>query len=237
MPPSCTAGSDLADPAVTNPAAAQNRGMPNHVSTGSGPGPIAPDGCAVDVYARLPAEPDLDLIDAALPRRATVLDLGCGTGRLAVPLARRGHQVLGVDESAEMLARIDPSLPGLSPPPALRTVQARIQDLDGGPTDPIGERFDAVLLASHLINSAEPGLAPSLLRACRQHVAPGGRVLIQWHPPEWFDRLTTGAAERISARRRGPIRRRRVDLAAPIRGIAAVRAGVGGAARPARAGP
>ncbi len=57
--------------------------------------------------------PNVDLIDAALRPRAAVLDLGCGTGRLAIPLTRRGHPVLGVDESAEMLDRIGPGIPGL----------------------------------------------------------------------------------------------------------------------------
>lgn len=36
------------------------------------------------------------------PRR--VIDLGCGTGNIAIPLAKRGYQVIGVDLSAEMLA-------------------------------------------------------------------------------------------------------------------------------------
>src|SRR5947209_19234510 len=34
-----------------------------------------------------------------------VLDLGCGTGNHAVPLAERGYQVVGVDRSEDMLAR------------------------------------------------------------------------------------------------------------------------------------
>jgi Methyltransferase domain len=35
-----------------------------------------------------------------------VLDLGCGTGRLAEPLARLGHPVTGVDNSPQMLAAL-----------------------------------------------------------------------------------------------------------------------------------
>src|SRR5437879_12010831 len=37
--------------------------------------------------------------------RATVLELGCGTGRVLLPLARAGHDVSGIDASAAMLAR------------------------------------------------------------------------------------------------------------------------------------
>ncbi len=36
---------------------------------------------------------------------ATILELGCGTGRLALPLLKAGHYVVGVDNSPEMLAR------------------------------------------------------------------------------------------------------------------------------------
>jgi len=34
-----------------------------------------------------------------------LLELGCGTGRISLPLARAGHQVIGVDRSAPMLRR------------------------------------------------------------------------------------------------------------------------------------
>ena len=41
----------------------------------------------------------------AAAREGPVLELGCGTGRIAVPVARAGARVIGVDRSAEMLAR------------------------------------------------------------------------------------------------------------------------------------
>lgn len=50
-----------------------------------------------------PAAVDL-LVDAlGLPRSSTVLDLGCGTGQLTVPLAGRYDRVIGVDPSPDML--------------------------------------------------------------------------------------------------------------------------------------
>jgi hypothetical protein len=66
------------------------------------------------------------------------------------------------------------------------TVQARIQELD------LGRRFDAVLLASFLVNVADDGLRGRFLRACRAHVRDGGCVLIERHPPAWFDEATEG---------------------------------------------
>src|SRR5918997_4568228 len=44
-------------------------------------------------------------------RRLPILELAVGTGRLAIPLARRGHEVTGIDISPDMLAvlaRSDP---------------------------------------------------------------------------------------------------------------------------------
>jgi SAM-dependent methyltransferase len=43
-------------------------------------------------------------VEEYCPRPGRLLDLGCGTGRLLVPFARRGYRLLGVDLSAEMLA-------------------------------------------------------------------------------------------------------------------------------------
>lgn len=47
---------------------------------------------------------DLDFIEAHLgERKQTIIELACGTGRLAIPLARQGHLVYGVDIHAGML--------------------------------------------------------------------------------------------------------------------------------------
>ena len=41
----------------------------------------------------------------ALESRGPVLELGCGTGRISLPLARAGAELVGIDRSAQMLAR------------------------------------------------------------------------------------------------------------------------------------
>ena len=43
-------------------------------------------------------------VDEALAAGGEVVELGVGTGRIAIPTALAGVQVLGVDSSAEMLA-------------------------------------------------------------------------------------------------------------------------------------
>jgi SAM-dependent methyltransferase len=136
----------------------------------------APDGSPVEVFARLGAGSSPELISAALPPRAPILDLGCGAGRLADPLSRRGHAVTAVDQSAEMLARVQ----------LARPVQARIEDLH------LGERFAGVLLSSYLVNLPQAALRRSFLETCVRHLLPGGRVFIQRLDPPRARRLGPG---------------------------------------------
>lgn len=61
-------------------------------------------------------ELDLPFIDAILEKlpRGIAVDTGCGTGRLARRMAARGHQVLGVDTSVEMLQKAREEVPGIA---------------------------------------------------------------------------------------------------------------------------
>jgi SAM-dependent methyltransferase len=139
---------------------------------GTGPGVITPDGCAVEFYARLPAGREPGVVHAAAGDGASILELGCGAGRVTHPLIGLGHAVTAVDESPEMLARVR----------GAETVCARIEDLDLG-----DRRFGAVLLCSHLLDAPFDSLVRAWLATCRRHVAPDGCVLIEHHPPAWFD--------------------------------------------------
>jgi 2-polyprenyl-3-methyl-5-hydroxy-6-metoxy-1,4-benzoquinol methylase len=131
---------------------------------------ITPDGCAVDFYARLTAMGEPEIVHDAIRPGASILELGCGTGRITHRLVALGHPVVAVDESPEMLAHVRDAGP----------VCARIEDLA------LGRRFDAVLLASHLINTDDIPARTALLAACRRHVADDGAVIIQQHAPAWF---------------------------------------------------
>ncbi|MFC9224047.1 class I SAM-dependent methyltransferase [Streptomyces hygroscopicus] len=130
---------------------------------GTGPGAIAPDGCAVEVLSRLPHGDEPDILAAAIPAGASLLDLGSGVGRITHPLLERGFKVTAVDESPEMLDRIR----------GARTVCSPIETLD------LDEKFDAVLLASFLVHAGDDEVLRGLLRTCSRHVADEGCVLIQ----------------------------------------------------------
>jgi SAM-dependent methyltransferase len=138
-------------------------------SQGTGPGVITPDGCAVDFYALMPDFGESAIVHEAAGAGASILELGCGAGRVTHPLVALGHLVVAVDESPEMLAHVR----------GAETVCARIQDLS------LGRRFGVVLLASHLIN-ADDQTRRTFLEVCRRHVADDGCVIIQQHSPEWF---------------------------------------------------
>jgi SAM-dependent methyltransferase len=166
---------------------------------GTGPGAITPDGCSVELYALLPAMGEPEVVHAAVPAEASILELGAGAGRVTHRLVGLGHPVVAVDESAEMLARIR----------GVETVRARIQDLD------LRRRFDVVLLGSFLVNTPDRGLRRRFLSACREHVRDDGCVLVQRHEPTWFDEAAEG--ERTS----GGITFRLRDVTRPGPGLLA----------------
>jgi ubiquinone/menaquinone biosynthesis C-methylase UbiE len=129
----------------------------------------APDGSPVEAFAVLPPGPAPDLLDAALPPSATVLDLGGGAGRIAHALTARGHRVTVVDQCQAMLDHVDP---------ALERHLADIEELD------LGRTFDAVVLASFLVNTPHEHQRAEFLATCRRHVGDGGTVYLQRLDPE-----------------------------------------------------
>ena len=97
-----------------------------------------------------------------------VLDAGCGTGRVAVELARRGHDVVGVDLDPSMLAvaRRDA--------PRCHWVQADLADLD--PAD-LGEPFDLVVCAGNVVPLLAAGTEAASVRHMAGALRPGGRLV------------------------------------------------------------
>jgi len=142
---------------------------------------VAPDGSPIEVYLRIPAGEAPALIHSAIPDEATILDLGCGTGRIGGELVRLGHAVTGVDQSSEMLAHARQR--------GLQVIQGDIESLD------LGLTFDAVILASHLVNIADAGLRRGFLMACRRHVRDAGVVLVERHPAEWVRSASRSVAQ------------------------------------------
>lgn len=113
---------------------------------------------------------EADLVSALLDSygygpRAAVLDAGCGTGRVAVELDRRGIDVVGVDLDPQMLAEAESKAPGL------RWIQADLCTLD------LQRRFDLVVMAGNVMIFLEPGTEPTVAANMARHLAPGGLLL------------------------------------------------------------
>jgi SAM-dependent methyltransferase len=106
---------------------------------------------------------EADLVMSLEPR--SVLDAGCGTGRVAIELARRGVEVVGVDVDASMLGV------GRRRAPSLEWVEADLSALA------LGRVFDVVVLAGNVPLFCPPERRAALVQACAAHVAPAGSMV------------------------------------------------------------
>ena len=111
------------------------------------------------------------LVDVLAPRRARLLDAGCGPGRHGAHLARLGHTVVGVDVDPQLIAAAREDHPGAT------WLVADLAELDlaalGEP-----EPFDGVLVAGNVMDFvAEPYRAQVVMRLA-EALRPGGFVLL-----------------------------------------------------------
>ena len=96
-----------------------------------------------------------------------VLEFACGTGRLTIPLAADGHDVVGLDSSACMLRRARAKAAEAGIPVSL--MHGDMRDFD------LGQRFALVIVScnslAHLTGNDD---LLSCFRAVERHLAPGG---------------------------------------------------------------
>ncbi|MER6180102.1 class I SAM-dependent methyltransferase [Streptomyces sp. NPDC001652] len=124
--------------------------------------------------------PAVDLLAELTPPRGRILELGVGTGRIALPLAQRGYQVLGLDASEAMLSQLKKADPE-------GTVEGVLGDFTQTHT---GREFD---LVSVMINTFFFAVTQeqqlSALRLVREQLAPGGRFLLEAFDPASYHNL------------------------------------------------
>jgi SAM-dependent methyltransferase len=108
---------------------------------------------------------------------SAVLDAGCGTGRVAIELARRGIEVVGVDVDASMIA-------------TARRLAPDLTWVDGDLSDPsfdLGRRFDLVVMAGNVPLFTPEGSQPGLVAGCARHLSAGGQLVAGFQLDRGYD--------------------------------------------------
>jgi len=117
--------------------------------------------------------------ELAVARGGEVLDLGCGTGRVALHLARRGHRVIGVDHDAALLTALDGRAEGL----AVQTIEADVREFALDRQVPLAL---APMQTLQLLESPDDRAA--CLRRVAAALSPGGcfaaAILEEMPPPD-----------------------------------------------------
>jgi SAM-dependent methyltransferase len=124
------------------------------------------------------------LAAAAQARGQAVLEIGCGTGRIALRLAQAGVQVVGLDKSPEMLAVAQAKSGDLL---TLRWVQADMRDFD------LQAHFGLIILPGHVFqHMLTPDAQVAALTCIRRHLAAGGVLVVHLDHQEldWLGALT-----------------------------------------------
>ncbi|MGI8482783.1 MAG: class I SAM-dependent methyltransferase [Thermomicrobiales bacterium] len=104
-----------------------------------------------------------------------VLEMGCGSGRLLLPIAEAGHAITGLDSSSEMLDRARKRIASQANPIAITLHQGAMQDAVDAPGGPFGLVLFSLNALMHLESAADQR---SALEAARKSLRPGGYVII-----------------------------------------------------------
>jgi SAM-dependent methyltransferase len=108
----------------------------------------------------------------------TIVDLGCGTGSHALPLARRGYEVVGIDRSREMLTRAqEKAIQQKQSNATFHAGDIRSANLD--------RTFDAALMMFAVLGyQLENRAVIDALKTARRHMSPGGILIFDvWYGP------------------------------------------------------
>jgi SAM-dependent methyltransferase len=98
-------------------------------------------------------------------RPNTVLDAGCGTGRVAIELARRGCRVVGLDIDPLMLNRAKEKAPELD----WRSGDLAVAQLN--------RQFELIVMAGNVMIFVAPGTEGEVVLNMSRHLLPGGKLV------------------------------------------------------------
>ena len=101
----------------------------------------------------------------------SVLDAGCGTGRVAIELDRRGIDVVGVDVDGRMLAE------ARGKAPQVPWILGDLTDVEVAGPDGARRLFDLVVMAGNVMVFVALGTEAAIVANMAGHLAPGGRLV------------------------------------------------------------
>lgn len=159
------------------------------------------------LYAAKDYERECDRIQAAFHHTSrdvrSVLDLGCGTGNHAIPLARRGYRMLGVDRSEGMLQRARAKVTQRGGANA-EFVLGDLRDVR------LGRSFDACIAMFAVLGYQTTNQdVAAALATVRHHLEPDGILVFDvWNGAAV---LTVGPRDRVRAATDGPRRLLRIS--------------------------
>ena len=110
---------------------------------------------------------------------ASILELGCGTGRVTIPLAGSCSYIHGIDRSSSMIALCQEKLENAKIP------RSRAHVAEGDITDfDLGRTFDFIIAPFRVLQNIETNMqVASLMRCIRKHLAPGGTCVLNVFRP------------------------------------------------------
>jgi SAM-dependent methyltransferase len=143
-----------------------------------------------------------------------ILELGCGSGRATVPLARDGHQVVAVDRSRPMLDRLRARLAGLPAAVAARItpIEADLRTFDVLPAGgEAGDRFPFAFAAFNVLEHLYTrGEVDACLRRVAAHLTPDGVFAFDVQLPDLAWLLRDGGKRWARTRFTDPTTKRRL---------------------------
>jgi SAM-dependent methyltransferase len=119
-------------------------------------------------------------VEEAQKAGSPVLELGCGTGRVLIPVAESGIEIVGLDASKDMLSVIRRKISALD-----EQVQSRIEIVEGDMTDfSIGKKFSLVMIPCRsFLQLMTPEEQRAALLCIREHLADDGRLIMNMFDP------------------------------------------------------
>lgn len=138
---------------------------------------------------------DIDFyLNAAKECGSPILELACGTGRITIPLARAGFDVIGIDLSPEMLRFAQEKLDREAP-----EVRARVRLLQADMADfSLEEKVNlAFIPCSSIFHLHTKEQHTNCLACIHRGLKPGGRVIIDLTPAELMANQTVGELKEI----------------------------------------